>query len=206
MAQANTGNAPANKLPKAIEQTTQVQQPETNASDFRPPLSLQAETIVLEPELSSNVVILYDTTLMYGLNTVRLSIQVPVKVKTQDGEMTTFSEVTLIPGLQIKPRYEWNQLQSSSNKLLKEALERGAIREAMPSLNHFNSLQPYEAFDLIKKCIDESSVKLLQYWLSGTLATRNRAVADAVATQITELTGTDAFAQARKMMPSSAGI
>jgi hypothetical protein len=161
-----------------------------------------------DPELASvttaePAIVLVDGSLMPGLNTVRLSVQIPFVVKTSDGEMTNFDEVTLLPGLQIISRDKWELILNCKNQIAKEALHRGAIREFMPTVEAFNQMQPYEAIDAIKRCIDESSAKLLEAWISGSLAAKNLAVRDALLTQIKDLGGDDAFAKAKRMMPTA---
>lgn len=148
------------------------------------------------------VVILFDPQLMDGLNTVRLSVQVPYPVKTQDGESVAFQEVSLIPGLQLKTATEWRGIQSQTNKIMREAIDRGAVRQFMLSVDEFNSYQPYQAIDAVRRCIDESSVQLLQQWLTGSLASRSNAVKEAIESKLAELMRADSFAQVRAMMPT----
>lgn len=165
--------------------------------------TIAPKTVATPEQESGTVIVLFDTTVMEGLNTLRLSVQVPFQVKTQDGEITSFSEVSLVPGLQEISAEKWCQFQSSKNAVLQEALSCGAIREYLNSANEFNSFHPYEAFEAVKKCIDEASLKLLQHWMNGSLATQNKRVGDAIAKQLTDLTGNDSFTQARNMMPSA---
>lgn len=173
------------------------------------PVVLQAKLVAPEPKAPepeiepAETIVLFDTGLLAGLNTVRFSIQVPVKVKTQDGEATMFDEIAVAPGLQSMPTEKWKQIESSTNTIVVQALHHGAIRRFMKSADDFDRFASYEAFDCIKRCIDESSLKLLRQWINGSLAAQNAAVRDALSTQIAELSGNDSFAQARQMLPQA---
>lgn len=173
------------------------------------PVVLQAKLVAPEPQAPepeiapAETIVLFDTGLLAGLNTVRFSIQVPVKVKTQDGEATMFDEIAVAPGLQSMPTEKWKQIEASTNTIVIQALHHGAIRRFMKSADDFDRFASYEAFDAIKRCIDESSLKLLKQWVTGSLATQNAAVRNALEAQIAELSGNDSFAQARQMLPQA---
>ena len=180
-------------------------QPETTGETI-------AQTTIVSPVVQSVVhsvadqpapdtIVLFDTNLMQGLNTVRFSIQVPFTVKTQDGETLSFEEVSLVPGLQLVPVETWNKIVETKAPIVVQMLELGAIRVYMNSANDFNAYQPWQANEAIKFCIDEKSLPLLQVWANGSLSQQNQSVRDRLSQQITDLTGADNFTQARQMMP-----